>query len=237
MEELDIGQALAGEFVQEQQPEMIAQPETIQPNAEPQAQESVPEPQQAQQAPQFDPTQMNQAMASQSEQIAQIAQQMGQMNSRMPEQQQAPQTEEQMLQAKIKDDLGINQMESQFKEQQDMIAQQKQMMEQMQQQEMVRQRDAEFATMEKEFGNVDKQAIQNRLAEIGAKNPDLANALNSPEGVRMLLQQGVGAVVKTPDAITPSASGTNVGIDDSSSRVIKGEGTADDFGALLESHL
>ena len=233
MDELDLGAALAEEAgVQE----MIEQPATAQPSAEPAQQEAVAQPE-AQPAQQFDPTQMNQAMASQSEQIAMIAEQMGQMNSRIPEQPQVAQSEEQMLQSKIKDDLGINQMEAQFKEQQKMINQQKEMMAQMQQAEMVRQRDSQFQAMQSEFGNIDKEAIQNRLVEIGKTNPQMAEAMNSPEGVRMLLQQGVGTVVKTPDPITPSASGNNVSIDDSASRVTSGQGTNDDFGALLESYV
>lgn len=233
MDELDLGAALAEEAgVQE----MIEQPATAQPSAEPAQQEAVAQPE-AQPAQQFDPTQMNQAMASQSEQIAMIAEQMGQMNSRIPEQPQVAQSEEQMLQSKIKDDLGINQMEAQFKEQQKMIDQQKEMMAQMQQAEMVRQRDSQFQAMQSEFGNIDKEAIQNRLVEIGKTNPQMAEAMNSPEGVRMLLQQGVGTVVKTPDPITPSASGNNVSIDDSASRVTSGQGTNDDFGALLESYV
>ena len=237
MDNIDIGAALAeqGEAVDQS---MIEAPATVVPSAEPAQQEAVQQPQQEVQQPaQFDPSQMNQAMASQSEQIAQIAEQMSQMNNRIPEQQIAPETEEQMLQNKIKDDLGINQMESQFKQQADMIEQQKQMMQQMQQAEQVRQRDAQFASMEQEFGNIDKEAIQNKLVEIGKTNPQMAEAMNSPEGVRMLLSQGVGAVVNKPDAITPSASSNNMSMDDASSRVSSGSGTADDFGALLESYV
>ena len=236
MDELDLGAALAEQAGAQ---EMIEQPATVQPSAVPAQQEAVAQPkqQETQQPQQFDPTQMNQAMASQSEQIAMIAEQMGQMNSRIPEQPQVAQSEEQMLQSKIKEDLGISQMEAQFKEQQDMINQQKEMMAQMQQAEMVRQRDSQFQAMQSEFGNIDKEAIQNRLVEIGRTNPQMAEAMNSPEGVRMLLQQGVGTVVKTPDPITPSASGNNVSIDDSSSRVTSGQGTNDDFGALLESYV
>jgi len=236
VDELDLGAALAEQAGAQ---EMIEQPATVQPSAVPAQQEAVAQPkqQETQQPQQFDPTQMNQAMASQSEQIAMIAEQMGQMNSRIPEQPQVAQSEEQMLQSKIKEDLGISQMEAQFKEQQDMINQQKEMMAQMQQAEMVRQRDSQFQAMQSEFGNIDKEAIQNRLVEIGRTNPQMAEAMNSPEGVRMLLQQGVGTVVKTPDPITPSASGNNVSIDDSSSRVTSGQGTNDDFGALLESYV
>ncbi len=237
MEDFDIGAALAeqGEAIDNS---MIAEPQTQVPSAEPIQQEAVAQPeQQAQQAPQFDPSMMNQAMASQSQQIADIAEQMSQMNNRMPEQQAIPQTEEQMLQSKIKDDLGINQMEAQFKEQQDMIEQQKQMMSQMQEQENIRQRDAQFNSLQTEFGNIDKEAIQNKLVEIGKTNPQMAEAMNSPEGVRMLLQQGVGTVVKTPDPITPSANSNNVSIDDSVSRVAEGKGTNEDFGALLESYV
>ena len=80
-------------------------------------------------------------------------------------------------------------------------------------------------------------SIQNKLVEIGKTNPQMAEAMNSPEGVRMLLQQGVGTVVNTPDPITPSASGNNVSIDDSASRVSGGKGTDEDFGALLESYV
>ncbi len=234
MDEMDLGAALAEQAGTQ---EMIEAPQTQAPSAEPSAQEAVAQPEaQTEQPQQFDPTQMNNAMASQSEQIAQIAEQMSQMNARVPEQPQAPQSEEQMLQSKIKDDLGINQMEAQFKEQQGMIEQQREMMAQMQQQEAIRQRDAQFKTMETEFGNIDKEAIQNRLVEIGRTNPAMAEAMNSPEGVRMLLEQGVGTVNKTPDPITPSASGNNVSMDDSATRVLGGQGTNDDFGALLESY-
>lgn len=214
----------------------VPAPSDVTPASEGVAQPEVQE-QQLQQPPQFDPSQLTQVMTSQSEQIAQIAQQMSQMNSRIPEQQQAPQTEEEMLQAKIREDLGINKIEEQYKQQTEMLEQQKQMMAQMQAQEQARQRDMQFKSLEQEFGNIDKEAIQNRLVEIGKTNPQMAEALNSPEGIRMLLQQGVGTVVATPDPITPSANSNNVGIDDSASRVLEGKGTDDDFGALLESYV
>ena len=233
MEELDIGSALAAEV---ETPAMVSQeasPDPVMPDGG----ETAPQIEPVQQAPQFDPAQMQEAMSAQSAQIENIAKQMGEMNSKVPEATQAQATEEEMLQAKIREDLGINKMEEQYKQQQDIMNQQKAQLDQMQQQEIARQRESEFKSLEAEYGNIDREVIQNKLAEIGKANPALADALNSPEGVKMLLAQGIGAVVKTPDPITPSANGGDVSNADASSRVMAGEGTEADFGDLLASYV
>lgn len=183
--------------------------------------------------PQFDPSALEGQMNQQAQQMQEMARQMEQVTNRIPEPQAPQATEQEMLQAQVKKDLGIDKMEERYAAQdQKMQAQQKQL-EQMQQAETVRSRENEFKTMEAEYGNIDRLAIQNKIVEIGKTNPALAEALNSPDGVRMLLSQGVGAVVATPDAITPSASGTDV---DSSALYGKLEaGTASDadFGDML----
>ena len=156
---------------------------------------------------------------------------------KQPEEPKYEPTEEDMIRERARKELGLDELDNKFKMQEEALKQQNAYIEQMKQQEAIRQREQEFNSMEKEFGNIDREAIQNHIIEVGKTNPNLAEALNSPEGVRMLLKQGVGAVVKKPDSITPSASGTDVNTSDAASRIYNGKGTEDDFGSLLESYV
>ena len=195
--------------------------------AEPQAEDP------AQAQPQYDPSIMEAQINQQAQAMQQMAAQMEQMTKNQPEPQAPQMSEQELLQQQVKKDLGLDKMEERYAQQDQMMKQQQEQLAQMQQIETQRQRDSEFKSMESEFGNIDRLAIQNKITEIGKTNPALAEALNSPDGVRMLLSQGVGAVTAKPDAITPSASGTDV---DSSSLYNKlGEGTAtdEDFGDML----
>ena len=224
--------------------EMGLAPET--PQEAPQAQEAMvdtqtPEEaaQEAVQAPEsFDPSVIQNEIKSQSDAIAELARSIALMNEpKQPEQPKYEPTEEDMIRERARKELGLDDLDNKFKAQEESLKKQNEYIEQMKQQEAIRQREQEFKSMEQEFGNIDREAIQNHIIEVGKTNPNLAEALNSPEGVRMLLKQGVGAVVSKPDAITPSASGTDVNTSDSVSRVLEGKGTSDDFGALLESYV
>ena len=185
----------------------------------------------------FDPSVIQSQIQSQSDAISELAKSIATMNEPKVEQPKYEPTEEDMIRQRARKELGLDELDSKFKMQEEALKQQNEYIEQMKQQETVRQREQEFNSMEKEFGNIDREAIQNHIVEVGKTNPNLAEALNSPEGVRMLLKQGVGAVVKVPDNITPSASGTDVNTSDAASRVISGKGTSDDFGSLLESYV
>lgn len=184
----------------------------------------------------FDPSVITNQMQSQSDAIAKLAESIALMNEPKVEETVYEPTEEDLIRERARKELGLDEIENRYKQQEEMLKQQNAFIEQMKQQEVIRQREQEFQSMEKEFGSIDREAIQNHIIEVGKTNPNLADALNSPEGVRMLLKQGVGAVVNKPDNITPSASGTDINTSDAVSRVLEGKGTTDDFGDLLASY-
>lgn len=183
--------------------------------------------------PQFDPSVLEGQMNQQAQQMQQMAQDMERITSRVPEPVAPQPSEQDMLQAQVKKDLGIDKMEERYAQQDTQMKAQQEQLQAMQQQETVRQRDAEFKSMEADFGNIDKLAIQNKIVEIGKTNPALAEALNSPDGVRMLLGQGVGTVTATPDPITPSASGTDTDASSLYGKLSDGSATDADFGDML----
>lgn len=190
------------------------------------------------QPPQFDPNAINELISKQSQQIEQISKQLDTIaNEKNFAQEEKSLTDEELMQQKVKDELGISEMEKKFQDQQALIQKQQEAMAKMQEMEAQKAREREFKSLEKEFGNIDRDVIQNKIEEIAKSNPQLAESLNSPEGVRMLLSQGVGVVNKQPDPITPSASNNSLGIDDSIGRVTSGKGTEEDIGALLESYV
>lgn len=218
-------QAEQAQTPQEVEPEMVS---TVTP--EEAAQEAVSAPEQ------FDPSVIQNEMQSQSDAIAELARNIALMNEPKVEKPTSEPTEEDMIRERARKELGLDELDAKFKKQEEMLKQQNEYIEHIRQQDAIKARESEFKSMEQEFGNIDREAIQNHIMEVGKTNPNLADALNSPEGVRMLLKQGVGAVVKTPDAITPSASGTDVNVSDATSRVLEGKGTSDDFGDLLASY-
>ena len=235
-EQQDLG-ALLGEAVTgEAAPtgDMINTEVPTEPAATDGQQAAIPEPQmQEQQQPQYDPSILEGQMNQQAAQMEQMAAQMEQMTNRIPEPQAPQASEQEMLQQQVKKDLGIDKMEARYAQQDEAMKAQQQQLAQMQEAEMIRGRESEFKSMEAEFGNIDRLAIQNKIVEMGKTNPALAEAMNSPEGVRMLLSQGVGTVAQTPDAITPSASGTDIDSSSMYNKLGTGEATDEDFGDML----
>lgn len=232
MEDVDVG-AMLSEAVAAEGTEMVAESAPEQ-QAQDVQQATQPEPAQEQiQEPQFDPSNLSNQMNQQAEMIQSMAEQMNNMTNRIPEPQAPQPTEEDMLRQQMKKDLGLDEVEQKFKQQQDVLKQQEQMLAKMQEAEMARTREAEFKTMEAEYGNIDRVAIQNKIMEIGKTNPDLADALNSPDGVRMLLNQGVGAVTAKPDSITPSSSGQDVDMSNQVDQLKAGTLEDSAFGELL----
>lgn len=189
------------------------------------------------QAPAFDPTQFDNQFASQSDQIAQIAQQMEQLGTRIPEQQAPAPTEQEVIAQELKKQLGIDGLENKLGEQASTIEQQNQMLQQFQQMQQQAQAEKAFTQLETEFGAIDKTVLQNKIVEISQSNPALAEALNSPEGARMLLAQGVGVVTATPDQITPSSNNTDVGSDNTLDRIRDGKASQEDFGQAFMDFL
>lgn len=222
----DIGQQLV-EAMGGQEPTVEAPAEQA-----PVAQEPVVE-----QVPAFDPTQFDNTLASQTEQIQAIAQQMEQLNGRIPEPQAPAPTEQEVIAQELKKQLGIDGLEGKLTEQEKIIQAQNEQLAQYQAFQQQQQAQQEFAKLESEFGQFDKEVLQNKIMEIGQTNPQLAEALNSPEGARMLLSQGVGIAQRNPDPVTPSSNNTDVGADQTLDRIREGQATQDDFGQALLGYL
>ncbi len=230
---IDIG-ALLGEAVGEQPNDMVA-PTTPEPEPTDGNQNVEPTPvaEDPIQQPEFNPAQLTDQMNDNAMAIQGIAKQMNDLTNNIPKPEAPQPTEDDLLREQMKKDLGLDKMEEQFNAQKEIIDAQNKRLELQEQAEIKRGRELEFKSMEAEFGNVDRVAIQNKIMEIGKSNPALAEALNSPDGVRMLLSQGVGAVVKTPDAITPSASGQSVDTSNQVQALRDGNLNDSDFGQLL----
>ena len=189
--------------------------------------------QQEAQAPAFDPTMFNTQFASQSDQINAIAKQMEQLGSRIPEPQKPAPTEQEVIAQELKRQLGIDGLEGKLTQQEQLINEQNQKLAQYEAYQQRLEAEKALSSLEVEFGAFDREVIKNKIAEIGKTNPALAEALNSPDGARMLLSQGVGLVNNTPDAITPSSNNTDIGSDQTLDRIRDGKASQDDFGSML----
>ena len=237
-EDFDIGSALEEAVGGE---EMISTEGEAQPSAtdgseastEPQApvEDNVQEAQEQQ--AQFDTEALNNQLNEQSLAMQEMAKNISDLTNNVPKPQVPQPTEDDILREQMKKDLGLDKMEAQFKQQQELMNAQQKQLELQQQAEVERTRDMQFKAMEKEYGNIDKVALQNRILEMEKTNPALAEAMNSPDGVRMLLEQGVGVVNKTPDPITASATSSDVDVSDSVKSLADGNLSDAEFGDLL----
>ena len=232
----DLG-AMLGEAVEaESGGEMVSTDTQAQPSPTDGVTESTtPEPEaQQEQEPQFDTSALTEQINSQSQAMDAMAKNISDLTNNIPKPQAPQPTEEDILRNQMKKDLGLDKMEEQFKAQEQRIEQQQQQIAIQEQAEISRNREYEFKTMEAQYGSIDKVAVQNKILEVRKTNPELANALISPDGVRMLLSQGVGVVDKNPDPITPSASGQEVDNSAQLKSLADGSLSDADFGALLE---
>jgi hypothetical protein len=193
------------------------------------------------QVPTFDPT-MLEAMAQGQEQVGQKlgnleaslqAIQEAQMKANAP----TP-TEEEMIKAKLAEDLGLGDIKNQLQEKDQTIEEMKSMLQEFKQQQEIQSRQRAVEDMSNRIDGFDEQLIINELEQMNQVNPQMAQALNNPQGWEMLWNSKfAGQFAKKPDPITPSETSGGEYSQSMANRFSENKATEDDIGDMLLSYL
>jgi hypothetical protein len=196
---------------------------------------------QAPQVPTFDPA-MLEAMAQGQEQVGQKlgnleaslqAIQEAQMQANAP----TP-TEEEMIKAKLAEDLGLGDIKNQLQAKDQTIEEMKSMLQEFKQQQEISQRQQAVEDMSKRLDGFDEQLIIKELEQMNQVNPQMAQALNNPQGWEMLWNSKfANQYAKKPDPITPSETSGGEYSQNIASRFDQRTATEDDIGELLMSYV
>lgn len=182
-------------------------------------------------APTFDPSALE-------ERLGQLGSQIENINNNMYTPPAPEPTEEERMIEDIKKKLGLDAIEEQNRLLREQLEAQSQKTEEVQsvaEQMRVQQEKAELMT---KYPDMDEGVIMDKLKEIYAWNPEMAQSLHNAAGWEYVWTNMIAnKPAAQPDPIVSTdASGSDF-VDSASQRVGKGEASKDDIGALLASYV